>query len=131
MFSQVEKPLGLTNVSKFNISVKYDLIMNAQRTFLLKNQNFPINGFLNSLYFTFPVGMFLTACNFMFEFVRNYYFNWFIVALPTMAILVVSNVYEAFLVYQKSGKTNQQKEVFISKPSSYTMSKSKLISKFV
>lgn len=105
--------------------------MNTVRTFVRKNQNLPVTGFLNSLYYTFPVGMFLTACNFMFESVRNYYFNWWIVALPTVAILVVSNVYETFSVNQKSEKTNQKKDVFISKPSDYTMSKSKMISELV
>ena len=95
--------------------------MNTVRTSVRKNQNLPMSGFLNSLYYTIPVGMFLTACNFMFEFVRNYYFNWWIVVLPTLAILVGSNMYEAFLVYQKSEKTNQNKDIFISKPSSYAM----------
>lgn len=122
---------GIINVSKFNIPAKYDLIMNTVHTSLRKSQNLPIHGFLNSLYFTFPVGMFLTACNFMFEFVRNYFFNWWIVALPTMAILVISNTYEAFLVYQKSGDTNQKKEISISKPRSYAMSKLKMVSKLV
>jgi hypothetical protein len=102
--------------------------MNTVRTSVRKNQRLPLNGFLNSLYFAFPVGMFLTACNFLFESVRNYYFNWWIVALPTVAILVICNVYEAFLVYQKSEK---KKEVFISKPSGYAMSKSKMVGELV
>lgn len=90
-------------------------------TSLRKNQNLPVIGFLNSLYYTFPVGMFLTACNFMFEFVRNYYFNWWFVVLPTVAILIVSNVYEAFLANQKSGISIKKKNVFISKPNDYAM----------
>jgi hypothetical protein len=106
--------------------------MNTVRSSVRKNQNLPVIGFFNSLYYTFPVGMFLTACNFMFEFVRNYYFNWWIVVLPTMAILVVSNVYEAFLVYQKSGKTFfKKKTVFIPKSSDYKLSKSKMVSELV
>lgn len=100
--------------------------MNTVHTSVRKYQNLPFCGFLNSLYYTFPVGMFLTACNFMFESVRNYYFNWWIVVLPTVAILVFSNVYEAFLGIQKSEEANQQKDVFISKQSSYTISKSKM-----
>lgn len=100
--------------------------MNTVRTSVRKYQNLPFCGFLNSLYYTFPIGMFLTACNFMFESVRNYYFNWWIVVLPTVAILVFSNLYEAFLINQKSEEINQQKDVFISKPSSYTISTSKM-----
>jgi hypothetical protein len=102
--------------------------MNTVRTSVRKNQHLPMNGFLNSLCFTLPVGMFLTACNFLFESVRNYYFNWWIVVLPTMAVLVVSNVYEAFLIYQKSEK---KKEIFISKPSGYAMTKSKMVGELV
>jgi hypothetical protein len=106
--------------------------MNTVRTSVRKNQNMPKMGFVNSLYYTFPVGMFLTACNFMFEFVRNYYFNWWIVVLPTVAILVVSNVYEAFWVYQKSGKVLfKNKNVFISKSNDYAISKSKMVSELV
>lgn len=105
--------------------------MNTVRTSVRKNQNLPMSGFLNSLYYTSPIGMFLTACNFMFESVRNYYFNWWIVVLPTVAILVISNVYEAFVVYQKSEKTNRKKNVFISKPSGYAVSISKMFSELV
>jgi hypothetical protein len=102
--------------------------MNTVRTSVRKNQNLPMIGFLNSLYYTFPVGMFLTACNFLFESVRNYYFNWWIVVLPTMAILVVSNVYE---VYQKDGLSIKKKRVFVSKSSDYTISKPKMVSELV
>jgi hypothetical protein len=102
--------------------------MNTVRTSVRKNQNLPEIGFLNSLYYTFPVGMFLTACNFLFESVRNYYFNWWIVALPTVAILVVSNVYE---VYQKGGLLIKKKNVFISKSNDYAMTKSKMVSELV
>lgn len=87
--------------------------MNTVRASVRKNQGFPMNGFLNSLCFTFPVGMFLTACNFMFESVRNYYFNWWIVVLPTVAILVVSNVYEYILAYQKREKIKKSKPYFL------------------
>ena len=106
--------------------------MNTVRTSVRKNQNLPIAGFLNSLYYVFPVGMLLTACNFMFEFVRNYYFNWWIVVLPTVAILVVSNVYEAFLITEENGKIFfKKKSVFISKPSDYAIAKSKMVSELV
>lgn len=105
--------------------------MNIVPTSVRKNQKLPKSGFFNSLYYTSPIGMFLTACNFMFESVRSYYFNWWIVVLPTVAILVVSNVYEVFLAYQKIEKTNQKKDVFISKPSAYVMSKSKMVGELV
>lgn len=105
--------------------------MNTVRTSVGKNQNLPIDGFLNSLYYTFPIGMFLTACNFMFESVRNYYFNWWIIVLPTVAILVVGNLYEATLFYQKRKKSKERKGVFVSKPSNYAISKSKMVSGLV
>ena len=105
--------------------------MNTVRTPVRKSQNLPLSGFLNSLYYTFPVGMFLTACNFMFEFVRNYYFNWWIVILPTVAILVVGNLYEAFWVYQKGKILFKKKNVFISKSSDYAITKSKMVSELV
>ncbi|MDZ7900298.1 MAG: hypothetical protein U5N85_20020 [Arcicella sp.] len=102
--------------------------MNTVRTSVKKNQTLPLNGFLDSLCYTVPVGMFLTACNFMFEYVRNYYFNWWIVVLPTVAIFVMSNAYEAFLIYQKSEK---KEEVFTSKPSGYVIAKSKIVGELV
>jgi hypothetical protein len=120
--------VSLINISKFNIPVNYEQIMNTVRASVRKNQTLSLDGFLNSLYFAFPVGMFLTACNFLFESVRNYFFNWWIVALPTLAILVVWNVYEALLMYQKSEK---KKDVFISKPSGYAITKSKMVGELV
>lgn len=105
--------------------------MNTVRTSVRKNQTLPLAGFLNSLCFAFPVGMFLTACNFLFETVRNYYFNWWIIVLPTVAILVVSNVYEAILVYQKREKLRENKDLFPSKSSGYAISKSKIIGELV
>ena len=105
--------------------------MNTVRTSVNKKQTLSLAGFLNSLCFTFPVGMFLTACNFLFETVRHYYFNWWIVVLPTMAILVVCNVYEAILVYQKREKLKEKKELFPSKSSGYAMSKSKMIGELI
>ena len=105
--------------------------MNTVRTSVKKNQTLSLTGFLNSLCFTFPVGMFLTACNFMFESVRNYYFNWWIVLLPTVVILVISNVHEAILVYQKREKLKEKKELFPSKSSGYAISKSKMIGELV
>ena len=105
--------------------------MNTVRASVRKNQTLSLTGFLNSLCFAFPIGMFLTACNFLFESVRNYYFNWLIVVLPTLAILVVSNVYEAILVYQKREKLKEKKERFPSKSSGYAISKSKMIGELV
>lgn len=104
--------------------------MNTLRTPVRKSQNLPMNGFLNSLYYTFPVGMFLTACNFLFESVRNYYFNWWIVVLPTVAIFVVSNVYKIFLVSSKSRILFKEKK-FISKSNDYAITKSKMVSELM
>lgn len=105
--------------------------MNTVRTSVRNNQALPTTGLLNSLYYTSPVGMFLTACNFMFEFVRNYYFNWWIVALPTMAIFVLGNIYEAFWVYQKSKNLRKKTKLFNSKSNSYAMQKSKIVGELV
>lgn len=80
-----------------------------------KNRNVFLVTFLNSFYYTFPVGMFLAACNFLFESVRNYYFDWMIVVLPTVAVCMIGNFYEIFMVYQKSENT------FTSKQVSYSM----------
>lgn len=76
--------------------------------------------FLNSLYYTFPVGMFLAACNFLFESVRNYYFDWMIVVLPTVVVCIIGNFYQMFMIYQKSENT------FTSKQDSYSMSNTNL-----
>jgi hypothetical protein len=105
--------------------------MNTVSTSVRNNQTLPVGGFLNSLYYTFPVGMFLTACNFMFESVRHYYFNWWIVVLPTLAIFVIGNVYEAFLVYQKSKESRERTKLFDSKSGSYAIQKSKMVGELV
>lgn len=91
-----------------------------------KNQNLLSQRFLNSIFYTFPIGMFLTACNFMFESVRNYYFDWWIVTLPTMVIWGIGNLYEMFGVYQKNSLFTKREESFKSKQVEYVTSKANL-----
>lgn len=91
-----------------------------------KNQNLLSQQFLNSIFYTLPIGMFLTACNFMFESVRSYYFDWWIVTLPTMAVWVIGNLYETFWVYQKSNLFTKRKESFKSEQVEYVTSKANL-----
>ncbi|MEY4541497.1 MAG: hypothetical protein RLZZ306_3254 [Bacteroidota bacterium] len=101
--------------------------MNDFRTSLKKIQNIPASVFLNSIYYTLPFGMFLTACNFMFESVRNYYFDWMIVVLPTIAVYVIGNLYEMFVMYQESGLFVKRDNTFTSNQASYSISNNNLI----
>ena len=91
-----------------------------------QNQNVFLLTFLNSLYYTFPIGMFLTACNFLFESVRSYYFDWMIVVLPTVAICVIGNFYETYVLYQESGLFKKSENTFIATPVGYSMSNANL-----
>jgi hypothetical protein len=101
--------------------------MNVVRASVGKKQDLLLVGFFNSLCYTFPFGMLLTACNFLFEFVRKYYFDWWIVVLPTLAVWIVGMVYEVFKVYQASRRLTERKNVFISKPVGYIISKTNMV----
>ena len=80
-----------------------------------KSQNLVSQGFLNSIFYTFPIGMFLTACNCMFESVRDYYFDWWIVVLPTISVWVLGNLYEMFWVYVRSDLFSKREKSFLFK----------------
>ncbi len=99
--------------------------MNTVRTSVEKN--FLVQGFFNSLFFTIPIGMFLTACNCMFESVRSYYFDWWIVVLPTVAIFAIGNLYTLFLVYQNSGIFRKRENSFRAKQVGYRPSNANLV----
>lgn len=73
--------------------------------------------FLNSLYYTFPIAMFLTACNFLFESVKRFYFDWTVVLLPTIVVFVMGNLYEMFLMYnaKKGMFTNRNETLELNK----------------
>lgn len=101
--------------------------MNTVRTPLRKNPNIPFSVFLNSIYYTLPIGMFLTACNFLFESVRNYYFDWMIVVLPTIAVCVIGNLYEMFVIYQESGLFTKRESTFTTNQVGYTISNTNLV----
>jgi hypothetical protein len=102
-------------------------MINVVRTSVMKNQNLLLEGFLNSLFYTFPFGMFLTACNFLFESVRKYYFDWWIVVLPTLAVWIVGNLYEGFKVYQASRELLERENVYVSKPVGYIISQTNMV----
>ena len=101
--------------------------MNNVRTPLKKVQNILLSVFLNSIYYTLPFGMFLTACNFLFESVRNYYFDWMFVLLPTIMVFVIGNLYEMFVIYQESGLLTKTESNFTSKQVGYSMSNTNLV----
>jgi hypothetical protein len=98
--------------------------MNTVHTSLEKN--FLTQGFFNSLFYTIPFGLFLIACNFMFEMVRNYYFDWLIVVIPTVAIFVIGNFYTLFLVYQNSGLLGKRENSYTPNKGTFVISKPKL-----
>jgi type II secretory pathway component PulL len=102
-------------------------MMNVVRASVRKKQDLLLVGFLNSLCYAFPFGMLLTACNFLFESVRKYYFDWWIVVLPTLAVWIIGIVYEMFQVYQVSRRLTERKSVFVSKPVGYVISQSNLV----
>jgi uncharacterized YccA/Bax inhibitor family protein len=98
--------------------------MNTVHTSIGKN--YLTQGFFNSLFYTIPFGMFLTACNFMFESVRSYYFDWWIVALPTVILFLFGNFFTLFLVYQNGGLLGKREKSFTSSKGTFVISKSKL-----
>ena len=95
--------------------------MNTVDASVRKKQNVFLLTFLNSLYYVLPFGMFLTACNFLFNSVRNHYFDWMIVVLPTVGICAIVCIYEMFITYQKGEFFMNTKNAFISKQSGYSI----------
>ena len=102
-------------------------MINVVPTSVAKNQNLLLEGFLNSMCYTFPFGMFLTACNFLFESVRKYYFDWWIVVLPTLVVWIIGSLYEGYKMYEMSGKLSERKNVYVSKPVSYSISQTNMV----
>lgn len=100
--------------------------MDTVNTSVKTNQKLLLSAFLNSLYYVFPFGMFLTACNFLFKSVRNYYFDWMIVVLPTIAICAIVSLYEMFIIYQKCEFFMKAENAFTSKQGRYLISNSNL-----
>ncbi len=102
-------------------------MINIVRTSVGENQDLLLVGLLNSLCCAFPFGMLLTACNFLFESVRKYYFDWWIVVLPTLAVWTIGIVYEVLKVYEVSRKVTERKSVYVSKPVGYVISQANMI----
>jgi hypothetical protein len=100
--------------------------MNTVRTSVSKNQNLLLAVFLKSLYYAFPFGMFMVACNCLFNWVRNDYFDWMIVILPTVAVCVMASLYEMFVMYQESGLFTKKESTFTTKQVGYSMSNTNL-----
>jgi hypothetical protein len=98
--------------------------MNTVNTSVEKN--FLTKSFFNSLFYTSPIGLFLAACNFMFGMVRNYYFDWWFVVLPTVAIFTIGNLYALFLIYQNNRNSEDIKNMYNSNQGGFVMSSSNL-----
>lgn len=77
--------------------------------------------FSNSICYTLPFGMFLTACNFLFESVRHYYFDWMIVVLPTIAVNVIGNLFEMFTLYQESSLLTKKESTYTTEKVGYSI----------
>ncbi len=90
-------------------------------------KNFLTQSFFNSLFYTSPIGLFLSACNFMYEMVRNSYFDWWFVILPTLLIFAVGNLYALFLLYQSSSIFRKRENNYDSNKGGFVMSNSNLI----
>lgn len=101
--------------------------MNTFRTSLKVSQNMLVKVFLRSLFYTIPIGMFLTTCNFLFESVRKVYFDWLIVIVPTLFVLMVGSIYEILKVLKKERKMVGRKKTYVQKNAGYRISKSKLV----
>lgn len=101
--------------------------MNIKRNSMTKNQNILLIVFLKSFYYSLPFGTFLIACNCMFESVRNYYFDWMIVVLPTMAVCVIAILCEMIVIYQQRGFLFKRKNVFLIEKDGYLMSNKNLV----
>ena len=101
--------------------------MNIVRTSVTKKRNVPLSVFLKSLYYTFPFGMFMIACNCLFNWVRNYYFDWMIVMLPTIAVCAMASLYEMFVIYQERGFIFKRENAFETKQGGYSISSANLV----
>lgn len=110
-----------------SLSHKLYEIMNTLRTFEKNILNTFKAIFVRSLFYTTPFGMFLTASNFMFEYVKKYYFDWLIMIIPTLIVLIGGNVYEMLLFYRKEQRVVRIRKVYVAKHSRYGISKQELV----
>ncbi|MCU0470115.1 MAG: hypothetical protein MUF58_16095 [Arcicella sp.] len=101
--------------------------MNTSRNYLSISQRLLVIIFTRSLFYTFPVGMFLTACNFLFESVKRYYFDWWIVVIPTLLVWVIGLSLELYLIMQERRVKNTSGKLYESKSTTYGMAKSQLV----
>lgn len=101
--------------------------MNTVRSSVTKNRSMLSSIFFKSLYYTLPFGMFMIACNCLFDSVRKYYFDWMIVILPTIIVLIVASVYEILVMYQQNGFSIKRSDAFTAKKGGFSMSDSNLV----
>ena len=101
--------------------------MNTVRSSVTKNRSMLSSIFFKSLYYTLPFGMFMIACNCLFDSVKKYYFDWMIVILPTILVLVVASVYEVLVIHHKNGFIINRGDAFTTKKGGYLMSDSNLV----
>ena len=101
--------------------------MNNVRPSVVRNRSMLFSIFLKSLYYTLPFGMFMIACNCLFDSVKKYYFDWMIVILPTIIVCIMANFYEILMMNQKNGFFIRRNDTFTSKKGNYSMSESNLV----
>jgi hypothetical protein len=110
-----------------SLSHKLYEIMNTSRTSDKVSLNSFATVFVRSLFYTTPFGMFLTTSNFMFEYVRKYYFDWLIVLIPTVLFLIGCTIYEMFIIYKHERKAIIRRKLYQAKSARYRISKSELV----
>ena len=98
--------------------------MNAINTSIEKNSLLEI--FFNSLFYTIPVGLFLVSFNCMFEMVRNHYFDWWFVIVPTVVVFTFGNLYKLVFSYQNGNIFGKGKGTYDFKQGGFVMSNSNL-----
>lgn len=100
--------------------------MNTFPTSLKKMAKIPPSVFLNSIYYTLPSGMFMVACNFLFESVKHYFFDWTVVTLPTIGVFIIGSLYEMFVVHQENGLFEKRENNFTAQQVGYSISNNNL-----
>lgn len=101
--------------------------MNTVRSSVTKNRSMLSSIFFKSLYYTLPFGMFMIACNCLFNSVRKYYLDWMIVILPTIIVLIIASVYEILVMYQQNGFSIKRSDAFTTKKGGFSMSNPNLV----
>jgi hypothetical protein len=83
---------------------------------------------INSIYYTTPLALFLIACNFLFESVEGYFFNWLIVVIPTGMVWTCGNLYELMVFLNTQKEHEEPVKFYITKHRILDVSNRKIIS---